>query len=246
MDETITKTPERGDFYIEDHAVLIGTFGRSAASLAGSCGLHALERAIATYGRERGRRAAMRCVADGNPLSSENYIVYGEWDDPKGLSRTEIVSISPCLRTKVTICAWCETWKRHGLLEYGKIFCSSIDQNLVHGFNPKLSLEMGKIISWGQDACEFEWSDCSFDSMERAKRMMARKKELAPRVTKDFLYHCGHLLSTFERELHLELGLLDGREIVSRAIRDYAAVFGNEKTSLVREEAGLNFMRIDS
>ena len=73
------------DFYIEDHAVLAALFVKSAMGKYEDSGEKAVLRAIAAYGRERGLRAAMRCRDRGEDLSMENYILYGEWDDPKGL-----------------------------------------------------------------------------------------------------------------------------------------------------------------
>ena len=234
-------TAER--FYIDDHAVLFACLARRAEELAGERGTETIVRAIVVYGRERGLRGAMRCLADGEPLSGKNYILYGEWADPRGWSRSEVAATAPHYRTNMTVCGWCESWEKHGLLEYGRLYCDWVDANLVYGFNPALRLEMPKTLSRGEKCCTFDWLDCTFGSEAEAEAMAARRAELIPRVTKDFLYHCGHLLSTFRRELLLEFGLVKGEEIVGRALGDYGELFEEEKAQSVVQESRQNFLQ---
>ncbi|MDR3280111.1 MAG: L-2-amino-thiazoline-4-carboxylic acid hydrolase [Synergistaceae bacterium] len=228
----------RDEFYIEDHATLFALLAKNAID-GYSEGRSATTQAIASYGRERGMRAAARCMADGLPLSMENYILYGEWADPRNGSRAEIAALEPNYKTNVSVCGWCEAWKKHGLLEYGKIYCDNADLNLVRGFNPDLELGMGGILSRGDAVCEFDWLGCK---IEDTNKFALRRSELTPQVTRDFLYHCGHLLSTFRRVVYLELGLVAGRKIISRAMRDYENIFGAEKTIALSLESEKNFL----
>ena len=231
-------------FYIDDLAILCALLARSAEKRAGERGTETIVRAIKTYGRERGLRCAMRCRADGEPLSGKNYILYGEWADPKGWSKTEVVATTPHYRTSLAACGWCDSWKKHGLLEYGRLYCDHVDANLVYGFNPDLRLEMPKILSHGDDCCAFDWLDCTFENDAEAEAMAARRAELVPRVTKDFLYHCGHLFSTFRRELLMEFGLIEGDEMVKDALASYREAFGAEKAEAVAAESRQDFLRI--
>jgi hypothetical protein len=198
-------------------------------------------RAIAVYGRERGLRAAMRCLNDKESLSMENYILYGEWHDQRGASKSEIAALVPNYRTNMTVCGWCDAWIGHGLLEYGRLYCDNVDENLVYGFNPELKLVMGKILSHGEGVCEFHWTGCHFESASDVAR---RRKEKIPRVTRDFLYHCGHLESTFRREILVEFGLVKGDEIISSALGEYEKIFGAEKRSAIALEARQNFLEV--
>jgi hypothetical protein len=184
-------------------------------------------------------------VADGCELSMKNYILYGEWSDPRGWSKTEVVSTSPGYKTRVTSCAWCDAWTEYGLIEYGKVYCEWIDRNLVHGFNPALELGVGGAISHGNGACEFDWIGCSLETEEDISDMARRRAELAPRVTRDFLYHCGHVLHTFRRELSLELGLIKGGRIIAGALDEYADNFGRLKAEAVVREAAQDFLELD-
>jgi hypothetical protein len=169
----------------------------------------------------------------------ENYILYGEWDDPRGESETEAAALDPNYRTNVLRCGWCEAWKKHGLLEYGRIYCECADENLVRGFSHGLTLKMGSILSFGGNACEFDWIGCKFpDTSSVAKK----RRQKIPRVTKDFLYHCGHLLSTARREIIFELGLPEGEEIIWGALAGYKKTFGALKNKALIQETSQNFM----
>lgn len=225
-------------FYIEDHAVLVALIVKSA----GESGRKAVMKGIAAYGRERGLRGAARCLADGEPLSLKNYMLYGEWADPRGWSASEVVALSPNYRTNMTRCGWCDTWKKYGLLEYGKAYCDCVDENLVYGFNPTLAFRMGEVMAHGGVACEFDWLGFVPADAAEAEAMAARRAELIPRVTRDFLYHCGHVFSTFGREIYLEFGLERGREILGRAMAEYERLFGREKREAVEAEARQNFL----
>ena len=138
------RTELSGQFYIEDHAVLFALLAKVSVERFHQEGEAAIKRAIASYCMERGARAAMRCLADGEHLLMENYILYGEWDDPKGESESEIAAFEPNYKTNVLVCGWCESWKKHGLLEWGKIYCDHADYWLVRGFNPQLKLNQNK------------------------------------------------------------------------------------------------------
>ena len=239
MGITMKRTGISAKFYIEDHAVLFALMAKISTERFNREGEAAIKRAIASYCMERGARAAMRCLSDGESLSMENYILYGEWDDHKGETESEIAAMEPNYKTNVLVCGWCEAWKKYGLLEWGKIYCDHADYWLVRGFNPHLRLEMGKILSRGDDSCEFNWLGCNFRDASEASR---RRREKISRVTKDFLYHCGHMLATFRRETIFELGLTKGEEIISNALAEYKRLFGALKKNALISETDQNFL----
>lgn len=229
-----------GGFYIDDHATLFALIAREAVTRFRGDGGAAIRRAVAAYCMERGSRMAARCVADGEELTMRNYILYGEWDDPRGESRSEAAAFEPNYRTNVVVCGWREAWHRRGLLEYGKIYCEHADHYLVRGFNPELELRMGKILSQGGDVCEFDWMGCDFrDATEIARR---RREKISRGVVRDFLYHCGHLLSTARRELIFEMGFRRGEEVISSALSEYRKIFGALKKNILIGETRQNFL----
>ena len=235
-------TPE---FYIDDHAVLFGLLAKNAETACGRFGLDAVDRAVVSYGRERGQRGAMRCLRDGRELTLKNYMLYGEWLDPCKWSEARIAALAPDYTTRMVRCGWNETWKKYGLGQYGKIYCKWIDHELLYGFNPDLKLEMPSFLSYGDAACEFRWIGCAYQDEAELARMTDLRSQAAPGVVKDFLYHCGHLLSTFKRELCRELGIPKGDEVLANALAEYVELFGDEKKARIVRESGRNFMTID-
>ncbi len=230
---------DRDSFYIDDHAVLYGLLAKQTRISCGELSDEILESAVTAYGKERGLRAAKRCVSDGKELSGANFILYGEWDDHRGVSKSESDTSGSWLKTRMTTCGWCEAWKKYDLLEYGKTYCSWVDESLLHGFSPELRLKMPKVLSRGDDCCEFHWLDADTSEVLPASSL---RRELIPRVTRDFLYHSGHLLSAFRRELFFALGLLRGADIIEGALAEYGTLFGGEKASAVLAESEQNFL----
>ncbi|WP_176892275.1 L-2-amino-thiazoline-4-carboxylic acid hydrolase [Fusobacterium varium] len=234
----------RNEFYIEDHALLYGLLVKNAIDLCGEKGKEASIKGTILYAKERGLRMAMRAIADGEELTPNNYIVYGEWVDHKKIGKAEVKSITPEYRTNSLVCGWCDAWKKYDLIEYGKIYCTWIDKNLVKGFNIENELEIDSILSHGDSCCAFYWVGTKFENMEALKKNREKKAALAGKVLKDFLYHTGHILSAMRREYYMELGLLKGREIVEKSLKEYEEKFGKMKKLALLEEGKLDFLVI--
>jgi hypothetical protein len=236
----------RGDyadsFYIDDHAALFALLIKQAV-LAGGKGGEAAARGIVTYGKERGLRMAMRCLADGEPLTLRNYLNYGEWEDTRKWSDFRPVAFQP-FQMEAVKCGWCESWKKHGLLEYGKLYCQWIDPSLVRGFNPEANFSMGEMLSQGGERCRFHFHDASFADEEDFKKDVAERARARSRRVRDFLYHTGHALSAMRRTYLLELGLPVGAKLTDAALGEYAALFGAEKADAVHREAEQDFLLV--
>ena len=239
------QTEKKLDFYIDDHALLYALLNRASDRVKGTEGRSASERGVVLYGRERGARCALRCLADGQELTMKNYMLYGEWVDDRGWSKSELKSAAPVYHTNTLSCGWCDSWIKHDLLEYGKSYCDWIDVNLIYGFNPALELTIAQTLSAGDPCCDFRWNSFALESEEAAAQHRARRAELMPRVVRDFEYHCGHLLSALRRSYFFEFGAAVGKEIVDLALRDYAALFGAEKVAAVQTASEQDFLKID-
>jgi hypothetical protein len=229
-------------FYIDDHAVLFALLIRQAG-LLGKEGEDAAVKGIVLYGKERGLRMAMRCMADGRPLTLRNYLNYGEWVDDRGWSDFRPAGLQPFVLEAVR-CGWCESWKKYELEQSGRIFCQWIDPSLVSGFNPQAEFDMGGTLSQGEERCRFFFHGASFADEEDLKRDVAERAAARPRRVKDFLYQTGHVLSAMRRNFLLELGLIRGRQVVEAALADYAAIFGQEKTAILIRESGQDYLKI--
>ena len=230
-------------FYIDDHAVLFALLIKQAV-LAGGEGGETAAKGIVTYGKERGLRMAMRCLADGEPLTLRNYLNYGEWEDARKWSDFRPVTFQP-FQMEAAKCGWCDSWKKHGLLEYGKMYCQWIDPSLVRGFNPEANFSMGEMLSQGGARCSFHFHDAAFAGMEDFQKDVMERAKARPRRVRDFLYHAGHVLSAMRRTYLLELGLPAGARLTDAALSEYASLFGEEKAGAVRRESELDFLRIE-
>lgn len=231
-------------FYIPDHALLYGFLGKYAQEQCGERGLQAFEQGTIRYARERGARMAMRCLADGRPLTMQNYILYGEWADPKGASTSHLEEVAPRYRVQVTQCCWNDTWEKWGLQAYGAIYCTHVDKNLALGFNPDSRLEVPATLSHGQGRCELEYCGANFASAGEHDRYMAQKPQIAAYAVKDFLYHTGHLLCALRGAFYLQLGVDAGEAICEKALAAYAGAMGQEKCAALRKESEKNFLLI--
>lgn len=231
-------------FYIDDHALLYGLLGKYADEICAEKGMDALAKATVQYARERGLRMAKRCLADGRPLSMQNYLLYAEWADTRGCSAIEVSGIVPSYLNHVEKCAWYDTWKKYGLLRYGAVYCTWVDKNLVKGFNPKNEVAIGSVLSHGAASCEFDWLGANFESEQEFYDLMELKKSMAQRNVKDFLYHTAHILSALRRVFCVELGLEAAEEICRKALADYKDIMGGEKLAALECESRQDFFEI--
>lgn len=232
------------DFYIEDHALLYGLLGKYAEEICGEAGLQTLERATEVYGRERGLRMAMRAQRNGDELSPRNYLIYGEWADSRGLCSSRVASVVPEYVTESTVCEWCRTWERYGLMRYGRIYCRYIDKSLVKGFNPENELETKGSLSMGDAACGFHWIGADYRDEAELLADARKKAELSDSNIKDFLYHTAHIYSALRRTFLLELGLLDTGSICGAVMKEYGELLGAYKAAAILAEAKQDFLTI--
>jgi hypothetical protein len=228
-------------FYMDDHAMLYAYLLKNAEETCGERGNEASVKGTILYGKERGLRMAMRCTADGRPLTPRNYLLYGEWADDRKWSETEVGVLHPFV-LNFTRCGWSDTWKKYGMEKYGAVYCAWVDEALVTGFNPENALRIDKTRPQGADICSFGFIGADFDSAEDFKKDGELKAEIRPRTVRGFLYHTAHLLSAMRRNYLVELGLPKTEEIVSKALTEYAAQFGQEKTDAIVHEAKQDFL----
>lgn len=230
-------------FYIDDHAVLYALLVRAAIRRCGPAGERASRQATTLYGRERGVRMAMRCLAAGLPLTGETYLEFGEWFDDRGWSVFRVGSYEP-FELNAQVCGWHDSWKKYELSEYGKIYCEIIDGELYRGFNPELELTVTQTLSHGHEKCGFLLSGMACASADDKKLIDERRSKRLKSVVKDFLYHAGHLLSAFRRTWLLELGLPLATEMLAAASTEYEKIFGSDKMRWIILESGQDFLAV--
>ena len=234
----------RKDFYIDDHAVLFGLIAKHADKVLGKEGLDTCAKAVVIMARERGLRIAIRCVNNGDALDMHSYLCYAELLDTQGWNKVEIGTYAPVYQTGTIRCGWLDTWKKYGLEAYSWLYCEGIDKNVLYGFNPELRLEMDRYLAKGDQCCGFHWLDCRFTDKAELDSVMEKRAGMLSQVTKDFLYHSGHLLSTLRRTLYLEHGLERGKAVIENALKEYASLFSQEKADMICQEAEQDFLTV--
>lgn len=230
-------------FYIDDHAMLFAYLLKNAEELCGEEGRAASIKGTIQYGKERGLRMAMRCKADGRPLSPRNYLIYGEWFDGRKWSDAVAGGLKPFV-LNYNRCGWSDTWEKYGMEKYGAVYCAWVDQALVAGFNLENKLRIESLKPQGAETCAFCFIGADFDSEDDFQKDGELKVELRSRTVKDFFYHTAHLLSALYRTYLVELGLLKTQNITAKAMAEYTLSFGREKAEALAKEAKQDFLTI--
>ena len=212
---------------IEQHATLFALLSRQAITLAGEAGKEAILKGMTKYGNERGARMAKRALANGEELTTMTNQAYGEWKpDYAGQMEFGTVCTEPTLQTYIAKCAWCDAWKKHDLLEYGKYYCVNVDNAVYQGFRADfVCTPMTTSLSWGGERCVFDWGHPL--SAEEAAALPEKKKELGTSCMRDFDFHTAHLLYTVGNTLKAELGKT-GEDAVEKAVQEFISLFGQE------------------
>lgn len=228
-DEVITNE----EFGIDHHATMYALLSKEIQLSCGEVGKKVMGAATLRYGIERGRRMAANAERNGDDLSLESYFAYVEWTDEKKEMGREIIQRAPFYETSVRRCGWVESWKKRGMLEYGRIYCQYADYGLVAGFNPKNILKLEKLLSFGSDYCDFEWTGYRMTE-ERMKQLSWTREKIGLKYRKDFLYHTAHLYQTIRDEFILKLGET-GRKAAECALNEFGKIFSDEAAELVAE-----------
>ena len=212
---------------IEHHAILFAYLAKRAIEICGEEGKEAILAGMTTYGNERGQRMAANALAHGDELNTMTNQAYGEWKpDYDGQMEFGQLRTEPTLQTYISKCAWCDAWKKHGLTEFGKLYCVNVDNAVYQGFRSDfVCTPTTTSMSWGGERCEFDWGYPL--SPEEVSALAEKKKELGTSCMKDFNFHTAHLKSTICQALIQRLGD-DGEKAVELALKDYTDTFGQE------------------
>lgn len=212
---------------IEHHAVLFALLSKQAITLAGEAGKEAILKGMTKYGNERGARMAGNALANGEELTTMTNQAYGEWKpDYAGQMDFGTLRTQPTLQTYIAKCAWCDAWKKHDLLEYGKHYCVNVDNAVYQGFRSDfVCTPTTTSLSWGGERCEFDWGHPL--SEEEAALLPEKKKALGTSCMKDFNFHTAHLLHTVGNILKEDLGEM-GELAVQKGIEEFIQKFGQE------------------
>ncbi|MBR5755714.1 MAG: L-2-amino-thiazoline-4-carboxylic acid hydrolase [Erysipelotrichaceae bacterium] len=142
-----------------------------------------IKKITVSYGHKRGER--MRSNSDTGDLT--DFFINGEWKGKEGENISSLRAEDGRTVSEVKKCAWYDTWKENGLLEYGTYYCRCIDRSICDGYGSSFSLDVRKTKGQGDDECLFVWDE-SYDQK--------RLEESERKHILDFDFHCKELLDT--------------------------------------------------
>lgn len=219
---------------IEHHAVLYALLARSAV-LLGKAGEEAIKKATIEYGLERGRRMASYAEQEGIAPCAETYSIFKEWRPPReGQMIAGQSDETPSYVTRVNRCEWVDSWKKHGILEYGRLYCIHIDRSLYQGYQSERSLTVRSLLSAGDQTCTFDWGFAKSEDTEKSVSRM--REQVQDRYVKDFTFHTADLLRIVSRVLVQELGQ-EGRIACEQAWTQFQELFGAEYSVAILDRA---------
>lgn len=212
---------------IENQAMMFAFLSRAAIEAKGEAGRAAIQDGMIRYGKERGARMAERARKAGDPVELWTNQAYGEWKpDYAGQMEFGTLRTEPTYRTYISKCAWCDAWKKNGILEYGREYCVNVDAAVYEGFGcGAVCTPVSVSMSWGGERCDFDWGK---PLGEEEVRMVADKKaELGTSAMRDFTFHTAHIYFTIADELRRHFPE-DSEAMIDRAVEEYIALFGQE------------------
>lgn len=212
---------------IEHHAIMFALLSKNIMEQFNGDGKEAILKAVTKYGNERGARMAQNALDNGDELTVMTNQAYGEWKpDYDGQMVFGRIRTEPTLQTFISKCAWCEAWKSHDLLEYGKYYCVDIDNAVFQGFRSDfVCTSLTESLSFGGERCDFDWGEPLTEA--EVVKLDEKKKELGTTCMKDFNFHTAHLLHSISNTLLEELGE-NAQDAIDKAKQEFADKFGNE------------------
>ena len=230
---------------IENQAMMFAFLCKYTVLAHGEEGRAVIQEGMIRYGRERGARMAARARSNGDPVCLWTNQAYGEWKpDYPGQMEFGVVAAEPSLVTYISKCAWCEAWKKYGILEYGREYCVNVDAAVYEGFghgfgSGAVCTPVTTAMSWGGDECRFDWGLPL--NAEDQQKLADKKAELGTTAMKDFAFHTAHISCAVTDTICKHFPD-DSHEIIDRAVRDYIDLFGQEEFDVLLDFSAADFV----
>lgn len=219
------------------HAWIVSDYYQLLLAQFGEAGKRAFIQAAQTYGEQRGKRMAMRAIADGRSLGFLEYFAYGEYPSTEAFFEVKMWGEEGVVHEQVTRCPWADIFAQRGCKDCGDTYCREIDRAIVRGFNPELEVETESTQHYGP-CCRFYFRQPGIpaDTLEQAERLTAGRDDIQMPLS----YHCGHVLHTFSDTVAGIFGER-GRAITEQVLDRFEAKFGAEMTQELCSCASLDF-----
>ena len=217
------------------HAFLAAEYYEKLTELDPLRGEAAYIHAIRYYGHQRGRRMAMRAIADGRELTHEVFQEYNELIATSGdgvvPADGELISLSPDYELHITNCPWHDQFCEMGARKAGSVYCSLIDEATCGGFNPKLVFRAEGSLN-DSPYCTHIVEKTYYKAFPDAPQ----KKEYAH----TFDYHCAHLYFSCREALISTLGET-GERAAEEVRKAFTEKYGMEMTERLLSFENCNF-----
>lgn len=219
---------------VEHHAALFAWIAQETITRFGEDGKQAILEGVRRYGEERGKRMAARARENGHPQDFSGYLLYGEINFAETTSESQIVQRTPHVEVRATGCDWNDAWVKHGVLEFGRLYCQEIDQAIVRGFNPESRIEVSSTLSDGDDHCRFIFRDGKLGAIDMLKYLW-RKRKIGTSMTRPMAFHIADLYRVLSETLVRRFGD-KGRGVIDAAMDIFKSEHGAEGVNAVRDQ----------
>jgi len=235
------KTPV---FSEKTHAILFALIARQVITRYGDeAGVTCLRKALRRYGEQRGRRMAMRALANGDALTMFNFLVYGEWRNATAGGEIERAEDETDIRMTIRRCPWADAWIETELLQYGRYYCQEIDAALLRGFNPQLRIEVSATLSNEGTPCEFIYHQAVQEAGQGLAVIGEKAARLESQRVAPWEYHCGHLYQACSLAAGEDFGA-PGRVIVQSGLVEFGLRFGGSASGTIADYLKTNFDKL--
>ncbi|MDU2066406.1 MAG: L-2-amino-thiazoline-4-carboxylic acid hydrolase [Sporomusaceae bacterium] len=222
------------------HAYLFGAIAKNVIDTFGEAGIEAVGNGVVHYGRQRGKRMALRAQADGVELTALNYIAYGEWSAREGEMDFSVPTKDPDIQFFIKKCPWHDLWQEEGWLEaYGYLYCKYVDVAIAAGYNPELVFDIVECRGLGDPVCDMRLLQANVSSMEEEK-FAERVRLLGNKVKMPWNYHCGHLFKALWEVVIARFGY-SGFQAMQESLDLFAKRYGAEAVEQILEFMNQDF-----
>ena len=202
---------------IRQHALLYALIAKHCLERYGrEKGEELIRKITVLYGNTRGQRMAALAKQDNEDTDLNSFFIHGEWKGRDGENISSMSYEDDHTVSTVTECAWYDTWKEYGLLNYGTYYCRYIDKAICKGFAGSFDLEVKETISSGDGRCNFIWNEAVDEEELRRLKSEAEDMWILP-----FEFHVEELLEC-------AMKILKDKTIIEEVIEEYHKM-GEEK-----------------
>ncbi|MBU0991900.1 MAG: L-2-amino-thiazoline-4-carboxylic acid hydrolase [Proteobacteria bacterium] len=239
----MTDNTVRKQFKAEHHAMLFAWMAGEIIVRAGEGeAAPIIRKAVRRYGEERGNRMAMRARANGHSCTMIDYLSYTEWKAGMNEVKMDIVAKRPNMRVKIPCCPWHTAWKESDLMAYGRYYCLDIDNAVLRGFNPALTLEVIEVKPDGALDCTMVFHGMNFTISQILSLLSRKYIRPGKRAIMPWDYHTGHIYKTVGDEFIEAFGN-KGKEACVAATLKFREYYGHDAARIVEDYARCDFHR---